>query len=284
MTTHFPALPAGPAVGSARSWMWFLTGFALLCGVLLGTSAVDATGRWGVAILAATLLAALVVEGLHRPRPIPEMLRDLGFGRPIGRALAVAAAVSCLVVLVFPATAAISGANVELRQMTGSGYWSASSPSTGWPKSWCGEASPSVDCARAARSGPRRHGRCRSSRPVTCTSCSPSALLSASAPWQSPWSPRSRSPISTRPAGTRSGRPPCVHTAIDTFKLVIIPTAALATFSVLIIAVSLTVPLLALAVPRRLLQPSANEGFRKPDPGRRAAGSPAPTTERGTRQ
>jgi hypothetical protein len=58
--------------------------------------------------------------------------------------------------------------------------------------------------------------------------------------------------------------PAIVHTAIDTFKLVIIPTAALATFSVLIIAVSLTVPLLALAVPRQLLQPSANEGPASP--------------------
>ena len=47
--------------------------------------------------------------------------------------------------------------------------------------------------------------------------------------------------------------PALVHTAIDTFKLVVIPAAALATFSVLIIVVSLTVPLLALAVPRRFL-------------------------------
>ena len=45
-----------------------------------------------------------------------------------------------------------------------------------------------------------------------------------------------------------------MHTAIDTFKLVVIPAAALATFSVLIIVVSLTVPLLALAVPRRFLE------------------------------
>jgi membrane protease YdiL (CAAX protease family) len=47
--------------------------------------------------------------------------------------------------------------------------------------------------------------------------------------------------------------PALVHTAIDTFKLVVIPAAALATFSVLIIVFSLTVPLLALAIPRRLL-------------------------------
>ena len=58
--------------------------------------------------------------------------------------------------------------------------------------------------------------------------------------------------------------PALVHTAVDTFKLVIIPTAALATFSMLIIAVSLTVPLLALAVPRRLLQPSREGRIRNP--------------------
>jgi hypothetical protein len=44
-----------------------------------------------------------------------------------------------------------------------------------------------------------------------------------------------------------------VHTAIDTFKLVLIPAAALPTFSLLIIVVSLTVPLLAFAVPRNVL-------------------------------
>ena len=47
--------------------------------------------------------------------------------------------------------------------------------------------------------------------------------------------------------------PAIVHTAIDSFKLVVIPVAALTTFSLLLVAVSLLVPLLALAVPRRVL-------------------------------
>lgn len=50
--------------------------------------------------------------------------------------------------------------------------------------------------------------------------------------------------------------PALVHTAIDTFTLVVIPPAALPTFLVLIIVVSLTVPLLALAAPRRVLDPA----------------------------
>ena len=47
-----------------------------------------------------------------------------------------------------------------------------------------------------------------------------------------------------------------LHTAIDTFKLVVIPAAALPTFSLLIIVASLTVPLLALVVPRDVLTDS----------------------------
>jgi len=45
--------------------------------------------------------------------------------------------------------------------------------------------------------------------------------------------------------------PAIVHTAIDSFKLVIVPAAAVTTFSLLLSAVSIVVPLLVLAVPRR---------------------------------
>ena len=45
--------------------------------------------------------------------------------------------------------------------------------------------------------------------------------------------------------------PALVHAGIDSFKLVELP-AALTTFSLTLAAISLTVPLLALAVPRRL--------------------------------
>jgi hypothetical protein len=102
-------------VVSGRSWFGFLAGFALLCCVLLGTSAVDATGRWGPAILAAVLVTAVVVERVGCPSPLPDVLRRLGLGRPAGRALAVAAAVSGLVVLVFPVTAALTGTVIPLR-------------------------------------------------------------------------------------------------------------------------------------------------------------------------
>jgi membrane protease YdiL (CAAX protease family) len=61
--------------------------------------------------------------------------------------------------------------------------------------------------------------------------------------------------------------PALVHTAIDTFKLVIIPESATVTFSMLLIGVSIAVPLLALAVPRRLLLP----GVSRLDDDRRPA-------------
>lgn len=81
-------------VATARSWVRFLAGFAVLCVVLLGTSALDATGRWGLAILAAVLAAALAVESVARRSPLVVALRRVGLGRPGGRALAVATVVS----------------------------------------------------------------------------------------------------------------------------------------------------------------------------------------------
>ena len=47
--------------------------------------------------------------------------------------------------------------------------------------------------------------------------------------------------------------PALVHTAIDSFKLVVVPAAALTTFSLTVAAFALVVPVLALAVPRRVL-------------------------------
>ena len=47
--------------------------------------------------------------------------------------------------------------------------------------------------------------------------------------------------------------PAVVHTAIDTFKLVVLPAAAVQTFSLLLIVASLIAPLLVFAFPRHLL-------------------------------
>lgn len=56
-------------------------------------------------------------------------------------------------------------------------------------------------------------------------------------------------------AGSRTiWAPALVHTAIDTCKLVAIPSAAAGLLSALLILTSLLVPILALAVPRRVLK------------------------------
>jgi hypothetical protein len=58
--------------------------------------------------------------------------------------------------------------------------------------------------------------------------------------------------------------PAVVHTAIDSFKMVIVPAAAVTTFSLLLSAVSIVVPLLVLAVPRTVLQSARRRTGRRP--------------------
>jgi membrane protease YdiL (CAAX protease family) len=237
---------------SGRSWLGFLAGFAVLCGVLLGTSAVDASGRWGLAILAAVLVTAVIVERIRCRCPVTGALRRLGLGRPGGRALLVAFAVSGLVLLVFPATAIVSGSAVTLRP--------------DWP--WLligifafhGLAEELVWRGYAFR-------RLREGRSFWAATCWTMPLIAVThLPIAATMGPAvglgamAVAAVTSMPLAYlyETGRhtiwaPAVVHTAIDTFKLVLIPAAALPTFSLLIIVVSLTVPLLAFAVPRDVL-------------------------------
>ncbi len=236
----------------AASWLRFLAGFVVLGGVLLGTAAIDATGRWGLAVLAAVLVTGVVVERVQHGPKVGDAERRLGLRRPGGRVLALAAAVSALVLLVFPLTAALSGAAVVLR------------PDWAWLLigilAFHGLAEELV--WRGYVFGRLRDGR----------------SFRAAAAWTMPLIAAGHLPIvvTLGPAlglgamlvaavtsiplgylyetGGRSIWPPAlVHTAIDAFKLVLIPAVALSTFSLLIIVVSLAVPLLVLAVPRHLL-------------------------------
>jgi membrane protease YdiL (CAAX protease family) len=183
-----------------------------------------------------------------------EAARRLGFGRPGGRALLVAAGVSALVLLVYPLVTAMTGAVPALRP--------------GWPwllvgtfafhglaeeLVWRGYA------FRRLRAG-RSFGRAVAwTMPLVAATHIPivigsgptvgaAAILVAA--------------VTTLPfahlyegGGNTLWAPALLHTAIDSFKLVEIPAAAIPTFSLTLAAVSLTVPLLALAVPRRLLTP-----------------------------
>ena len=54
---------AGPPGGRPVAWwLRFLAGFVVLYGVLAGLAEIDATGRFGLPILAGVLLVAVVVE------------------------------------------------------------------------------------------------------------------------------------------------------------------------------------------------------------------------------
>jgi membrane protease YdiL (CAAX protease family) len=241
-----------PAVGSGRSWLRFLAGFALLCAVLLGAAALDSTGRWGLGILAAVLVTGVVVERVQHGSTVRDAVRRLGLRRPGGRAMALAAAVSAPVLLVFPLTAALSGAGPVLR------------PDWVWllvgilafhglaeELVWRGYA------FRRLREGRSFRAAVAWTMPLIAASHVPIVVAMGPAVGLGAMLVAAVTAIPLGylyETGDRSIWPPAlVHTAIDAFKLVVLPAAAVSTFSTLIIVVSLAVPLLALAAPRHLL-------------------------------
>jgi len=224
----------------------FLLGFAVLWAVLAGLAELDATGRYGLVILAAVLLTALVVERILDGTRSAAALRALGLGRPTGRALLVALVIAALVQVVYPLT----------------GVWPVLRP--GWPwllvgilafhgvaeeLVWRGYAFRRLRTGRSfgAAVGLTMPLIAATHIPVIVTSgvlVGLAAMLVAA--------------VTTLPFAHlyELGRgtvwaPALVHAGIDSFKLVELP-AALTTFSLTLAAISLTVPLLALAVPRRL--------------------------------
>ncbi len=224
----------------------FLFGLAALFTVLLGTSAVDATGRYGLLILAAVLATgALVVRA-----PARTAFRRLGLGRPAGPALFAAFGVGALIQLVYPLSAALTGMSAALRP--------------GWP--WLllgifafhGIAEEVV--WRGYAFGWLRRGRsfgravlwtmpllAVAHLPILTTSgllVGTAALLVAA--------------VTSVPLAHlyEAGRatvwaPAVLHTAIDSFKIVEVRDAAEQAFSLLLAAVSIALPLLVLAVVRR---------------------------------
>lgn len=145
----------------------FLAGFGALVAVLLVMSSCDATGRWGLAILAAVLLTGLAVERWLDGAGGRAALRRLGFGRPGGRAVLAATVVSGLVLLVYPLATALTGAPLSLRPdwpwlLLGIFAFHGLAEELVW------RATRSAGCAPAGPSAPRCCGRCRWWRPCTC--------------------------------------------------------------------------------------------------------------------
>jgi membrane protease YdiL (CAAX protease family) len=222
----------------------FLIGFVLLLVTLNGLAEIDATGRLGLPILTAVLLVALVVERVLYRRSPADAFRALGFGRPTGRSLVLAAAV-CVPVLVLPWL--LVGVAPVLRP--------------GWP--WLllgvfafhGLAEELVWRGYAYRR--LREGRSFAravvlTMPLVAVAHVPvlfgsgvavglAALIVAavtSVPFAHLWE-LGRGTI---------WAPALLHTAIDAFKLVVIPPDATVTFSLTLAAVSVVVPLFVLLV------------------------------------
>ena len=237
-------------IRSAGSWLRFGLGFAVLLGVLLGTAELDPTGRFGLAILAVVLVTALVVERILYRLPPREALRRLGFARPTGRSVLTAGVVGALVLLVYPLFTAMTGSVVQLRPdwpwlLIGIFAFHGLAEETVWR----GYA------YRRLRAGRSFGAAVLWTMPLVAVAHLPifitsgplvgSATLLVAAVTSVPFAH-----LFDMGRGT-IWAPAILHTAIDSFKLVIVPAAAVLTFSLLLSAVSIVVPLLALVVKRR---------------------------------
>jgi len=98
-----------------RAWLPYLAGFLVTWGALHATASLEATGNLGLVILAVTLSAAALVEVFVYRTPTVHVLSLLGFGRPRGRALLVAAGVSAVILGVVPLFTLVTGQSLGLR-------------------------------------------------------------------------------------------------------------------------------------------------------------------------
>jgi membrane protease YdiL (CAAX protease family) len=250
MATYLDEARPRPAVGTPATWARFLLGFLILWAVLAGASSADPTARWGPAILAAVVAASLgVSRGLYR-LPLREAVRALGLGRPDRRSLTVSAAISALVLLVWPTTALLSGASIPLRP--------------DWPVVLIGILTLHGLAEELVWRGYvfRRLAQSRSFWPAVCWSMPliavthvPIVVTSGPAIGVGAMLVAAVTSIALSRLYAMGGgtlwAPALLHTAIDSFKLVVLAAAALSIYPYLIIGFSLVVPLLVLVVPGR---------------------------------
>jgi membrane protease YdiL (CAAX protease family) len=248
MATYLDEARPRAAVGTPPTWARFLLGFLILWAVLAGASSTDPTARWGPAILAAVVTASLgVSRGLYR-LPMREGVRALGLGRPDPRSLTVSAVVSALVLLVWPTTVLLSGASIPLRP--------------DWPVALIGILTLHGLAEELIWRGYvfRRLAQGRSfwpavflSMPLIAVTHIPIVVASGPAIGIGAMLVAAVTSIALSRLYAMGGgtlwAPALLHTAIDSFKHVVLPAAALTIYPYLIIGFSLIVPLLVLAVP-----------------------------------
>jgi membrane protease YdiL (CAAX protease family) len=236
-----------PAVGTWSSWSRFLLGFTVLYCVLAVPAAADPTGRWHPLIAAAVLLTAVIVERILYRTPTRPVLRGRGLGRPGLRAVLVAGVVSALVLGVYPLFTLVNGSALALRP--------------DWPwvllavfafngiaeeLVWRGYAFRRLRAGRSFRSAVLW------TMPLVAATHVPIVLTMGAAVGIGAMAVAAVTSIPFAhlyESGHRTlWAPALLHTAIDGFKLFAVPAAATTTFSLLLVAVSLVVPLLVLAV------------------------------------
>lgn len=238
-----------PAVGTGSSWARFLLGFAVLYGVLAVPAAADPTGRWHLLRAAGVLLAGVLVGRILYRTPIRPLLRGRGLGRPSGRSVLAAAGASALVLGVYPLFGLLAGPALVLRP--------------DWPWVLLGDFAFHGLAEELVWRG-YAFDKLRSGRSFRFAVLWTMPLVAAThVPIVATMGPAvgvgamAVAAVTSVPFAHlyESGRrtlwaPALLHTAIDAFVLVDVPAAAATTFSLLLVAVGLVVPLLVLAVPR----------------------------------
>ena len=248
---------------SGRAWWRFLAGFAAIWGTLalLGSGGLTAAG--GIAALLVTAIVAAGAERLLLRTAPGRLVERLGLGRPTAGALAIALAVSAACLAVFPLLTLLTGQAAELRDdwlwlLAGLFAYHGLAEELGW---------------RAYAFGRLRHGRsfrraALLTMPLLAVTHVP--IVMASGPLVGIGAMLVAA-VTTVPLARlyEYGRqtiwaPALLHTAIDGFKLVTLPPATTATFSGLLIVVSLVVPLAVLPAtsPRR-----GRSGLAAAEPG-----------------
>lgn len=234
-----------PMVAGRSRWAGFLCGFVLIWAALQAAGAGAFSGLRGLAGLAAVAVAAAGVALLVFGTPVHELPRRLGFGRPAARPLVLALLAGAAIQLVYPLLWLTAGRSVELR---GGWLWLLLGL-----LAYHGLAEEIAWRAYA-------FGRLRSGRSVRRALLLTMPLVAAThVPIVVSAGPVVGLGAITVAAVTtvpfvrlyEAGRgtiwaPALLHSAIDSFKLVSVPEDLAPTFSLLLVALSLTVPLTVL--------------------------------------
>ena len=220
--------------------MRFLLGFGVLWAVLAGLGELGAAGWHGVAILVAVLLATLAVDRLLGGPRIGSV-----FGRPRVGAMVVAVALAALLQGVYPLVTAVTGASLHLKP--------------GWPVlllgvlAFHGVAEELVwrgYAFRRLREGRSFRAAVLLTMPLLAATHIPVIVSSGLTVGIAAMLVAAVTSLPLARLFELGGRtlwaPAVLHAGIDTFQVVDVPDSARLTFSLVVAAVSLTVPLLAL--------------------------------------